>query len=47
MWDEARSDDDRDIGWGDDQDVPEEGADTDIERLRAERPPHHLDRDAF
>ncbi|SBW28782.1 hypothetical protein [Protofrankia symbiont of Coriaria ruscifolia] len=45
MWDEQRSDDDRDIGWGDDQDRLEEGLDTDIERLRAERPPHHIERD--
>ncbi|WP_322761213.1 hypothetical protein [Frankia sp. Cr2] len=45
VWDDARSDDDRDIGWGDDRDTSEEGADTDIEWLRAERPPHHIDRD--
>ncbi|WP_322750552.1 MULTISPECIES: hypothetical protein [unclassified Frankia] len=45
MWDDARSDDDRDIGWGDDRDTSEESADTDIEWLRAERPPHHIDRD--
>ncbi len=45
MWDEERSDDDRDIGWGDDQDWLEEGPDSDIERLRTERPPHHIERD--
>ncbi|AEH11378.1 MULTISPECIES: hypothetical protein [Protofrankia] len=45
MWDGERSDDDRDIGWGDDQDWLEEEPDVDLERLRAERPPHHIERD--
>jgi hypothetical protein len=57
VWDEGRSDDDRDIGWGDCQDAfdasgavfgeetGEEGADADIDRLRAACPPHHIDRD--
>jgi hypothetical protein len=57
MWDEGRSDDDRDIGWGDCQDAfdasgvvfeeeaGEEEAAADIDRLHAECPPHHIDRD--
>ncbi|ONH33059.1 MULTISPECIES: hypothetical protein [Protofrankia] len=45
VWDGERSDDDRDIGWGDDQDWLEEEPDADLERLRAERPPHHIERD--
>jgi hypothetical protein len=42
--------DERDVGWGDRDWADEEASraadeDADLERLRAERPPHHEERD--